>query len=110
MRPNTIAGLALMLFAAVGTVTPTSSVRAEDEFDVSVAGGKLTVTTKGPWHINKDYPWKVVAGAAKLDKSKFALDEKSASVGGVPEGPVQLKGAVCSGVTCKPFEKDITVQ
>ena len=40
--------------------------------------------------------------------SKFALDEKSASVA-APKGVAKLKGAVCSGATCKPFEKDVTV-
>jgi hypothetical protein len=99
-----------MLLATAGTLSSTRAAHAEEEFDVSVAGGKVTVTTKGPWHINKEYPWKVVAGDAKLDKSKFALDEKSASVAGVPKGTAKLKGAVCSGATCKPFEKDVTVQ
>jgi hypothetical protein len=110
MRPNTIAGLTLMVLVSIGTLSPTRTARAEEEFDVSVAGGKVTVTTKGPWHINKEYPWKVTAGDSKLDKSKFALDEKSASIAGVPKGPAHLKGAVCSGATCKPFEKDVTIQ
>ncbi|MGO9708915.1 MAG: hypothetical protein ACLQBL_08635 [Polyangiaceae bacterium] len=110
MRPNTIAGLALGFLVAMATLTPSRTARADEEFDVSVAAGKVTVTTKGPWHINKEYPWKVVAGDAKLDKSKFALDEKSASVAGVPKGTAKLKGAVCSGATCKPFEKDVTIQ
>src|SRR4051794_35597244 len=104
MRPNTLAGLALSFMVAMATLTPARTACAEEEFDVSVSGGKVTVTTKGPWHINKEYPWKLVAGDAKLDKSKFALDEKSASVGSVPKGPAKLKGAVCQGVTCKPFE------
>jgi len=110
MRPNTLAGLALSFMVALATLAPTSAARAEEEFDLSVAGGKVTITTKGPWHINKEYPWKVTAGDAKLDKSKFALEEKSASIAGVPKGQVKLKGAVCSGATCKPFEKDFTVQ
>jgi hypothetical protein len=110
MRPNVLAGLALSFMVALATLAPTRTAHAEEEFDVSVAGGKVTVVTKGPWHINKDYPWKIVAGDAKLDKSKFALEEKSASVGSVPKGTVKLKGAVCSGATCKPFEKDLTVQ
>ena len=110
MRPNTIAGIALGFLVALATLTPTRTARAEEQFDVSVAGGKVTVTTKGPWHINKEYPWKVLAGSSKLDKTKFALDEKSASVAGVPKGPAKLKGAVCSGATCMPFEKDVTIQ
>jgi hypothetical protein len=110
MRPSSIAGIALSFMVAMATLAPARTARAEEEFDVNVVAGKVTVVTKGPWHINKEYPWKVVAGDAKLDKSKFALDEKSASVAGVPKGQVKLKGAVCSGATCKPFEKDLTVQ
>jgi hypothetical protein len=110
MRLTTVAGFALSLMVAAATLAPTRTARAEEEFDVSVAAGRVTVTTKGPWHINKEYPWKVVAGDAKIDKSKFSLDEKSASVAGVPKGQVKLKGAVCSGATCKPFERDVTVQ
>jgi hypothetical protein len=110
MRQTTLAGIALSFLVAVATLAPTRTAQAEEEFDVSVVAGKVSVVTKGPWHINKDYPWKVVAGDAKIDKSKFALEEKSASVGGVPKGPAKLKGAVCSGATCKPFEKDVTIQ
>jgi hypothetical protein len=110
MRPNTLAGFALSFMVAIATLAPTRPAHAEEQFDVSIAGGKVTVTTKGPWHINKEYPWKLVAGDAKMDKSKFALEEKSASVTGVPKGQAKLKGAVCSGPTCLPFEKDVTVQ
>ena len=110
MRQNTLASLALSFMVAIATLAPTRTAQAEEEFDVSVAGGKVSVTTKGNWHINKDYPWKIVAGATNLDKSKFAFDDHSASVGGVPKGAVKLKGAVCSGATCKPFEKQVTIQ
>jgi hypothetical protein len=110
MRHNTLAGLAFSVMVAIATLAPVRTAHAEEQFDVSVAGGKVVVTTKGAWHINKEYPWKLVAGDAKLDKSKFTLDEKSASVSGAPKGAAHLKGAVCSGPTCLPFEKDVTVQ
>jgi hypothetical protein len=109
MRKNNVATVAFSFLMALATLAP-STARAEEEFDVSVAGGKVSVVTKGAWHINKDYPWKITAGDAKLDKSKFALEEKSASVAGVPKGKAELKGAVCSGATCKPFKMEITVQ
>jgi hypothetical protein len=86
MRPTTLAGLALSLMVGLATLAPTRTAQAEEEFDVSVVAGKVTVVTKGPWHINKEYPWKLTAGDAKLDKSKFALEEKSASVAGAPKG------------------------
>ena len=106
---RTLASYALTFLVGLAALAPARFAMAEEEFDVSVAGGKVTVTTKGPWHINKEYPWKIAVGDQKLDKSKFALDEKSASVT-APKGTAKLKGAVCSGATCKPFEKDITVQ
>ena len=108
MRP-TVAGFALSFLVALAALSSTRDARAEEEFDVSVAGGKLTVTAKGGWHINKDYPWKLTVGEAKLDKSKFTLAEKTASIA-APKGAAHLKGAVCHGAdACKPFEKDVTI-
>jgi hypothetical protein len=104
-----LATYALTLMVGLATLAPTRVALADEEFDLSVGGGKVTVTTKGQWHINKEYPWKITIGDQKLDKSKFSLDEKSASVT-APKGIAKLKGAVCSGATCKTFEKDVTIQ
>jgi hypothetical protein len=104
-----LAATALSFVVALAALAPIRFAQADDAFDVSVAGGKVTITTKGAWHINKDYPWKITVGDQKLDKSKFSIDEHSASVA-APKGAAKLKGAVCSGPTCLPFEKDITVQ
>jgi len=109
MRKKTLAGLALSLTFAVAGVTLSTAASAEDEFDVAVSGNAITVTAKGAWHINKDYPWKVSQGDAKLDKSKFDLSEKSAKVSGAPKGKNTVKGAICSGDSCKTFEKDVNV-
>jgi hypothetical protein len=46
----------------------------------------------------------------KLDKSKFTLDEKTASVSGAPKGTGVLKGAVCSKDTCLKVEKEVTIK
>ena len=86
MSTKTFAGLAIALSLASAGLTLSTAASAEDEFDVAVAGNAITVTTKGSWHINKDYPWKVVQGDSKLDKSKFDLSEKSAKVSGAPKG------------------------
>src|SRR5271165_4191661 len=90
--------LAATLAVSASILFTTSHARAEgDRFDVSVAsGGTVTVTPHGGWHINKDYPWKIVAGATKLDKSAFNLGDTKATVSGVPTGPATLSGAVCS--------------
>jgi hypothetical protein len=81
---------------------------ADDNFDLSVTPGQVTLTAKAGWHINKDYPWKLVVGDTKLDKSKFALTESTATVA-APSGGGKLKGAVCSKDQCVMFEKPVTV-
>ncbi len=83
---------------------------SDDKFDLAIAPGQVTLTAKGDFHINQDYPWKLVVGDVKLDKSKFVLSEKTASVTGAPKGKGTLKGAVCSKDTCHKVEKEITVQ
>ena len=102
--------LALTASLLAGALTIGVTARADDELDVAVSGNSVTVTAKGHWHINKDYPWKLTSGDTKLDKSKFTLTETTASVSGVPKGPAKVKGAVCSGDQCKNFEKAVTIQ
>jgi len=93
---------ALAALVGLATLAPTAA-RAEEQFDVSVAGGKVVVKTKGNWHINKEYPWKLGTTAG------FVLNEKEATLQGAPKGEADLKGAVCSGDTCLPFKKKIKV-
>ena len=108
MRP--IFALAFSAIVALSATSNSAARAADDQFDLAVDSGHITLTTHSGWHINKDYPWKVVAGDTKLDKTKFALNETTASIQGVPKGEVKLKGAVCSGDQCVPFERKITVQ
>ena len=108
MRP-VLSAIAAVL-AAVTLSTLSSTARAENEFDVNVAKGAITVTAHEGWHINQEFPWKLIVGDTKLDKTKFSLDEKTATVSGAPKGAGKLKGAVCSKDQCHPFEKDVTVQ
>ncbi len=95
--------------AALVALTAAGDARADDEFDVSVAGGKVVVTSKGGWHVNKEYPWKLTVGDAKLDKSKFTFSETTATLAGAPKGTAKLKGGVCSGDKCKNFEKEVAI-
>ena len=98
--------VAVSALAALGlTVTRAD---AEEEFDVAVVGGHVTVTSKGAWHINKDYPWRLVIGDGAIDKSKFTLSDTSASVD-APKGDAKLKGGVCNGDQCLRLEKAVTV-
>jgi hypothetical protein len=96
------------LLAAV-LLTFATQALADEEFDVSVHAGSVNVKAKGKWHINQDYPWKLVMGEQKLDRSHFALSETTASVS-APKGAAKLRGGVCKGDQCLMFEKDIVVQ
>ena len=100
----TLGACAVMCTAIFGT-----SAFADDEFDVNVAGGQITVVAKGHWHINKNYPWKVSVGDKKVD-AKFNFTDTSATLAGAPKGAIKVKGGVCSGDQCKNFEKMVTVQ
>jgi len=96
--------------AALAIMGSASQARAEEEFDVSTSQGAIEVKTKTGWHVNKDGPWKVVAGGTTFDKTKFALGENSAKISGVPSGSAVVKIYVCSGDKCKSAEKTVSVQ
>jgi hypothetical protein len=106
MRPM----LLLAISAFLTGITLGSPASADNEFDVNVANGLITVTAHAGWHINKDFPWKLIVGDTKLDKSKFTLEETTAKLTGAPKGNGKLKGAVCSKDQCHTFEKDVSIQ
>ena len=84
---------------------------AEDEFDVAVTPGKVVLNTKGKWHINKDYPWRLVVGEGKEGKpikEKFELSERAATIS-APKGPAKIHGGVCNGDQCRMFVKEVDV-
>jgi hypothetical protein len=93
--------LAALTFAAVAY--------ADDTHDTAVAAKSVSVNVKAGWHVNKEYPWKLVSGSNKLDKTHFTLNETSAVISDAPSGPAKLKGAVCSGDQCRTFEEDVVV-
>jgi hypothetical protein len=100
------------VLVALALVAP--GVRADhddhpDEVEVHVAGHQIVVVAKGDWHINQEYPWKVTIGETKLDKTRFKLTEKDATVVDVPQGSGKLKGAVCSHDACHMLERDVTI-
>lgn len=98
------------VLAAFGLVA--MAAHAETEFDVAVSGNTVTVTTKGGWHVNKEYPWKFTPDAdpnAKVAKDKFNFGENTATLANAPKGAGKLKGGVCSGDKCVSFEKAVTV-
>jgi hypothetical protein len=95
--------------AVLAAAVSTRAARADDEFDLTVSKGQVVVTAKGDWHINREFPWKLTVGDTKLDKTKFSLTEKDATVTGAPSGVGKLKGAVCSHDSCHTLEREITV-
>jgi hypothetical protein len=105
----------LVLWSAVALMSvSTSLVHAKDEhdseeFEVRVSKGQVTVVAKGDWHINQEFPWKLTVGDTKLDKTKFKLTEKDATVSNAPAGAGKLKGAVCSHDSCHTLEREVTI-
>jgi hypothetical protein len=97
------------LSAVIAVAVSVSPAHAENEFEVSVSKGQVVVTAKGDWHINQEFPWRLVVGDTKLDKTKFNLTEKIATVTNAPAGIGKVKGAVCSRDSCHTLEKEVTV-
>jgi hypothetical protein len=104
MRRALVLTIAAILATTASALTLSALARADNEFDVSVANGIVTVKTHPGWHINKEYPWKLTIG-----ESKFSLEETSAKVD-APKGAGKLKGAVCSKEQCYTFEKEVSIQ
>jgi hypothetical protein len=82
---------------------------ADDTHDVAVAPKTVNISAKPGWHVNKDYPWKLVSGDVKLDKTHFSFTETTASIIDAPSGKAKVKGAVCSGDQCRTFVEDVVV-
>jgi hypothetical protein len=107
---TTLAALALALAAAPAAYADDNAgAKVDDGFDLKIAKGEVTVTARGEWHINKDFPWKLVVGDVKLDKSRFELGETTARVHDAPAGKAKLRGAICSKDVCRTLEREIDV-
>ena len=101
-RPAALLAAAALLFIA-------ATALADETHDTAVSPKTVSVSTKPGWHVNKDYPWKLISGDQKLDKTHFTLGETTAQISDAPSGPAKIKGAVCSGDQCKMFEEDVVV-
>jgi hypothetical protein len=95
--------------ALTAVLTFALSAYADETHDVAVAPKSVSVSVKAGWHVNKDYPWKLVSGDTKLDKTHFNLTETAAIISDAPSGPAKLKGAVCSGDQCRTFEESVVI-
>jgi hypothetical protein len=99
----------LGLLGLLSVTIAAPAAHAEDEFEVTVTKGQVVVMAKGEWHINQEFPWKLVVGDTKLDKTKFTLAEKTATITNAPSGEGKVKGAVCSHDSCHTLEKLVTI-
>src|ERR1700679_153843 len=98
-----------VVLAALAALTAAATAYADDTHDTVAAPRSVTVNVKAGWHVNKEYPWKLVMGDTKLDKTHFNLTETSAVISDAPSGHAKIKGAVCSGDQCRTFEEDVVV-
>ena len=108
MAISTLLRPALFSLLGLATLVASSTARADDDFDVKLAPGKVTIVAKGKWHINKDYPWSLTAGEKKIDTKAFHLEEKSAAVD-APKGTANVKGGICNGDQCRMFKVAVDV-
>jgi hypothetical protein len=108
--PALLAACAMSLTAAPSSrADDNGAAKVDDGFDLKVTKGEVTVTAHGEWHINQEFPWKLVVGDVKLDRSKFELAEKTAHVQGAPPGSAKLRGAICSKDVCRTLERDLVL-
>lgn len=103
MRLSKILGTACAvagLFVAVG-----ASAGGEHYAVATGAGGSVTVTPVGEWHVNKAFPWKLTCGSNVI--TKFELSDAAAKASG-GSGACELKGAMCSKDSCEPFKAPVS--
>ncbi len=97
--------------AAAAALAFAVTALADNTHDTVAAPKTVTVNVKDGWHVNQDYPWKLVYSDKdlKLDKTHFVLAEHSAAIKDAPSGAAVLKGAVCSGDQCQTFADPVTI-
>ena len=108
MATSTLLRPALLSLLGLATLVASSTARADEDFDVKVTPGKVTIVAKGKWHINKDYPWSLSVGDKKIDSKSFHLEEKSAFVD-APKGAGNVKGGICNGDQCRMIKVPVDV-
>ncbi|MDC3954987.1 hypothetical protein [Polyangium jinanense] len=121
--------------AAVAILAFAGAAFAGDKYDLKVSpasaksGSKatavVTVKAKGAYHVNLEYPHKLVLKApdgvtvekAKLvaADAKVSKEELSFTVVATAAAPgkktieAELKGAVCTDTTCEPFTETVSI-
>lgn len=110
MRMSKALGSFVAMAAACFALSMATDARADAEFTATAGKGTIEVTGTGPWHVNKEAPWKATAGGTTLGKDKWTLTDHSAKITGVPAGDVKVKVYVCNGDQCKNAEVTVTVK
>ncbi|HVK65816.1 MAG TPA: hypothetical protein VM694_15140 [Polyangium sp.] len=121
--------------AAVAILAFAGAAFAGDKYDlkISPASGKsgdkatatVTIKAKGEYHVNLEYPHKLILKApdgVTLEKAKLVAadakvskEELSFTVVATAAAPgkrtieAELKGAVCTEKTCEPFSETISI-
>jgi hypothetical protein len=103
------AGSLCLATAPAARADDSAAPKVDEGFDLKIAKGEVLVTARGEWHINKEFPWKLVVGDVKLDRSKFELGETTARVHDAPSGTAKLRGAICSKDVCRTLERDLVL-
>ena len=117
MRVSTLSSLLAVAAVVVGVSAASDAHADGDEYNIAVSNGIVTVTGKGAWHVNGDYPWAVGTDKAKDSKIAFGdchKDDKanacaSAASKTKQSGTVTVKMGMCNGATCKSFTKDVSL-
>lgn len=123
----------IVAFAALAVATFTGAAFAAEGYSLVVNGGKgkaneqvtsvIKVTSKGAYHINKEYPHKVTLTApegvtvesakvkgnvASETQLSFVVKSTSAAAG-KKEIAAEIKFAVCTETTCEPAVEKVTL-
>jgi hypothetical protein len=123
----------IVAFAALAVATFAGAAFAAEGYSISVNGGKgkanekitsvIKVTSKGAYHINKEYPHKVTLTApegvtVESAKVKGNVDSETqlsfvvtstSSGAGKKDISAEVKFAVCTETTCEPAVEKVTV-
>jgi len=110
MRMSKALGSFVAMAAACVALSAATDARADTEFTATAGKGSIEVKPNGPWHINKDAPWKATSGGTTLAKDKWTLSDTAAKVAGLPAGDATVKVYVCNGDQCKNAEVKVKVQ
>lgn len=90
--------VAALVLSIAGSSTP---------YTVQTSPSTVTVMPAGGWHLNEDYPWRIVTSDSK--QRGFVLKWNSATATGLTKGPATLRGGVCNANTCVSITRIVVI-